>query len=375
MNILVYSSASTFGGHELISLKGLTALLDAGHRLDLVCSRVNQPFLDALAPLVEQHPALLRLHLRSYHMRSLQILRTWVGLPTLFSLWRLVRRLRPDRVLALQGDIEQGSEILLPARLAGVPVVSYIPMVMGGRDRGIRFARLRDALSRPVYSLASRFIVIAPYFRQQAIDRGAVAVEVVSNCVDDDFFDQPVRRAAMRASLGVREGECLSGYVGRIAYDQKGLDRIVDLLRAHRAYFEANRILIVGGGPDAQRLEVDLRAHGLQDCVLRRGWSDERVGYFDAMDVFLCVSRFEGVPLTVLEALSRAVPVIAPPLPALVGRFPIEVCASPFDVDEVAARIRRHVPRDVADGARVAPSADGLQRVHFAEAFVRATVS
>jgi glycosyltransferase involved in cell wall biosynthesis len=375
MRLLVYSSASTFGGHELIALKGLDALLADGHKLDLVCSRINARFVDALAQLAARHPGRLRLHLRDDHMRSLQIVRTWINLPRMLSLYRLVRALRPERVLALQGDIEQGSEIFLPARLVGVPVVSYLPMVMPGRDRGIRFAGLRDALSRPIYGLAARFVVIAPYFREQALAYGASDAVVVSNCVDDDFLQSPVRRAAVRAALGVREDERLAGYVGRIAYRQKGLDRLVGLLRDYREYFATNRLLLVGSGPDAARLQADLRAHGVEDCVLRKDWVDDRVGLFDAMDVFVCTSRFEGVPLSVLEALSREVPVVAPPLPALAGQLPLDFCTSPFSMDDFGARVRAHPVRCVAEGQRPHPAISGLARAEFAAAFVRAVIS
>ncbi|HEX7688373.1 MAG TPA: glycosyltransferase family 4 protein [Burkholderiaceae bacterium] len=375
MKLLVYSSASAFGGHELIALKGLDALLADGHELDLVCSRINSRFVDALSPLTTRHGDRLRLHLRDDYMRSLQIVRTWTNVPRMLSLWRLVRALQPDRVLALQGDIEQGSEIFLPARLAGVPVVSYVPMVMSGGDRGIRLARLRDALSRPIYALAARFVVIAPYFRDQALARGAPEAIVVSNCVDDDFLQAPVRRARVRMELGVREDERLAGYVGRIAYDQKGLDRLVELLRGHREHFKSNRLLIVGSGPDAARLQADLRAQGVEDCVLRRDWMDDRVGLFDAMDVFLCASRFEGVPLSVLEALSREVPVVAPPLPALAGKLPLDFCDVPFSVDDFAARVRSHPVRRIADGVRPQPSTSGLARAEFAASFVRAVIS
>jgi glycosyltransferase involved in cell wall biosynthesis len=375
MKILVYSSAATFGGHELISLKGVEALLAAGHVLDVVCSEVNERLVAAIEAFVVRYPRRCRLHRRRYRMRSLQIVRTWTSPRLAVSLFRLVRALRPDRVLALQGDIEQGSEIALPARLAGVPVVSYVPMVMSGRERAIRFARTRDVLSLPIYRLVTRFVVIAEFFRVQALARGAAQVRVVPNCVDDEFLQLPARRTAMRAALGVRDDECLSGFVGRISYQQKGIDRLLDLVAREPAHFRANRLLLVGSGPDLPRLEADLRERGLVSCVLLRPWDDQRVAYFDAMDVFLCTSRFEGVPLTILEALSRRLPVVSVALPALVGQLPLEFTRGQFDLEEFWTLVAPRGPRVVRDGERPEPLVEGLRRADFDMAFVHAVVS
>lgn len=375
MKILVYSSASTFGGHELLSLKGLEALLDAGHSLDIVCSIINKAFVNTVQQLEKHNPAQCRVHLQEYHMRSMQIVRTWINPLQVIKLYRLIKSLHPDQVLALQGDIEQGSEIALPAKLARVPAISYVPMVMSGRDRSIRLAWLRDALSRPIYKLMSRFIVIADYFMVQAIRRGARDARVVVNCVDDTFHTRPVQRKAMRDRLGVKDGECLSGFVGRISYQQKGIDRLVELIARDPIHFRSHRMLVVGSGPDMPRLKHDLQKHGIADCVLLRPWDDDRVAYFDAMDVFLCASRFEGVPLTILEALSRGVPVISTALPALVGHVPLSFVPQEFEADAMLTLLREQETRKVQEGAQPVPLLTGLDRMHFDEAFVQAVVS
>ena len=93
------------------------------------------------------------------------------------------------------------------------------------------------------------------------------------------------------------------------------------------------------------------------------------------MDVFLCASRFEGVPLTILEALSRGVPVISTELPALVGSLPLMFVPQEFDPDAMLALVRKSVVRRTAEGELPVPSVTGLERAHFNEAFVQAVVS
>lgn len=358
-----------------MSLKGLEALLDAGHSLDIVCPIINKAFISAVQKLVTRNPAQCHLHLQVYHMRSLQIVRTWCDPLLILKLVRMIRSLHPDRVLALQGDIEQGSEIALPALLAQVPIISYIPMIMSGSARSIKLGRLRDVLSLPIYTLMSRFIVIADYFKDQALKYGARDVRVAVNCVDDTFHTQPVQRQALRERLGIRDNECISGFVGRISYQQKGIDRLIDLVARDPVHFRSNRLLIVGSGPDMPRLVHDIQARAITDCILLQPWSDDRVSYFDALDIFLCASRFEGVPLTILEALSRGIPVISTEIPALVGRLPITFIPQEFEVDVMLALLHAQQVRSVQEGAQPAPLLKGLERADFNEAFVKAVVS
>lgn len=374
MKIMVYSSAATFGGHELVSLKGLEALLDARHTLDVVCYCGNEVFVRALRQLEKRYPEQCHIYLRKYRMQSLQIIRTWISPLLMIELYKIIRSLGPDRVLMLQGDIEQGSEIAFPALLARVPSISYIPMVMNGLERRIRLARLRDVLSRPMYSLISRFVVISNYFKNQALMRGACDVRVVVNCVDESFYTEPVKRRAARDRLGIRDNECLSGFIGRISYQQKGIDRLLDLIAHDPDHFRMHRLIIVGGGPDMPRLLSDLEKRGIADCVILRPWEEERVAYFDAIDVFLCASRYEGVPLTILEALTRSVPVISTVLPALVGQLPLLFVPQEFDPHTVLTLLRQLQPRNVVDGVTPLPLLEGLEREIFNTAFVQAVV-
>ena len=358
-----------------MALKGLDALLVNGHRLVVVCFAGNIELCTRLAALESRYPASLRILKRDLRARPFQIARTWTNLAAMVSLVRLIRAEAPDRILALQGDIEQASEIFLPAWLTRTPLVSYVPMVLSGAERNIRFAAVRDLLSRPLYGLANRFVVISTYFRDQAFSRSARDAWVVSNCVDDAFLLEPSRRAAARSALGLGANECLTGFVGRIAYQQKGLDRLLAVLQADPSHFRTNRLLVVGDGPDLPRLKSDLKALGLEDCVILKGWESDRVAFFDAMDFFVCVSRFEGVPLTILESLSRGVPVLSVPLPSLVGYLPLEFIDAEFSADALLAALKSRSPRAAIGEGVPVPLAIGFSRANFDASFERAVTS
>ena len=329
-----------------MSLKGLTALLHAGHLLEILVYEGNLLFIEQLRHLYLSFPEQVSLKTETYHTRPLQISWTWLRLTHAWRLSQKIRRCRAQRLLILQGDIEQCSEGVLAGWLSGVETISYIPMVMSGRERGIRLSWLRDILSFPIYRLADRFIVISDYFRHRIEAISSADVRVVFNSIDLEFFHASTARAVMRNHLGIRENEFVSGFVGRLAYQQKGLDRLIETLKIGRKHFLRNRLLVVGDGPDRERFTNDLKAYGLTDCVILCPWTAEgRYRLFDAMDLFLCVSRFEGLPLTLLEAMARGTPILSVPLAPLVGTLPVDFVGNvnrPFDPTEFAHAISQH---------------------------------
>ena len=97
--------------------------------------------------------------------------------------------------------------------------------------------------------------------------------------------------------------------MGRFDGEQKGIDRLLRDLRRDAARLAAWTFLFVGGGP----AETDIRAALDEACVRYEiiGWTAEPELYLAAADVLLAPSRFEGVPLVMLEALRGGTPILA----------------------------------------------------------------
>jgi glycosyltransferase involved in cell wall biosynthesis len=96
------------------------------------------------------------------------------------------------------------------------------------------------------------------------------------------------------------------GSVGRLA-EQKGYDLLVRALPA----LPAASLVLVGDGPargDLERLAAELGVSGRLHVT---GWTDDPRGYLAAFDVFALPSRWEGLPLGILEAMHAGLPVVA----------------------------------------------------------------
>jgi polysaccharide biosynthesis protein PelF len=175
-----------------------------------------------------------------------------------------------------------------------------------------------EALAGPKH-FTTRYVGVCASIRDAAAShmpgREADATEIPS-MVDMAAFD-PAARAPTRAALGVAEGAPLIGWLGRLDPKKRVEDFIAAaaLVRAERP--DARFVVI--GGPDAflPHYAVQLReqaaALGLGEALTFLGDRADVPELLAALDVFVWLSRGEGMPHVIAEAGAAALPVIATP--------------------------------------------------------------
>lgn len=113
----------------------------------------------------------------------------------------------------------------------------------------------------------------------------------------------PPSRPAVPAQ---HSGPLVIGAVGRL-HQQKGFDV---LLRAV-AQLQDVRVVIVGDGPERQALEDLADDLDIGDRLYITGWTDDVEEHLSTFDVLAMPSRFEGLPLVLLEAMLSGRAVVA----------------------------------------------------------------
>jgi glycosyltransferase involved in cell wall biosynthesis len=100
------------------------------------------------------------------------------------------------------------------------------------------------------------------------------------------------------------------GYVGRLV-ELKRVDLLVEALAQLRADCIDCRLVLVGDGEQREALEMQVRRLHLQEYVLFMGARSDVTELLAEFDVFANSSRTEGISLSILEAMSAGLPVVA----------------------------------------------------------------
>ena len=136
-------------------------------------------------------------------------------------------------------------------------------------------------------------------------------LSVVWNGIDMHRW-QPDARARLEAreELGVKN-DFLWLAVGRL----EGVKDYPCLLRAMTRTPECARLLVLGAGPQEGRLRELAEWLGLKQRVRFAGFEPNVARWMRAADGFVLSSRYEGLPMVLLEAGACGVPVVATDVP------------------------------------------------------------
>lgn len=164
---------------------------------------------------------------------------------------------------------------------------------------------------------------------------------VVRNGVDLARFapaDMPTRAAA-RDRLGVNRDVPLAVCLGRVTR-QKGQDLLVTAWHRVRRYRPTAQLCIVGDGDllPALRRGAPAGVRFVPPCADSRPW-------YAAADVVVLPSRWEGLSLTLLEALASGCSVVVSDIPGLAEAVPtgvgarVQVADAPALADSIIQRL------------------------------------
>ena len=106
-----------------------------------------------------------------------------------------------------------------------------------------------------------------------------------------------------RRHLGVPAGKRVALFMARFDIHQKGIDRLVAAIERDKAALGEWFFLFVGKGPGEESIR-QLFERNPEISGTIRNWTDRPRDVLASSDVLLMPSRFEGVPLTMLEALA-----------------------------------------------------------------------
>lgn len=226
-----------------------------------------------------------------------------IGLETRRRLRVVMLRFQPD-VVHIASPATLGYQAARAARELGIPSVAiYQTDLVGFAARyGIPGGdRAMTALTRRIHVGVDRTLApsTASITQLRAMDVAGLARW--PRGVDLEMFDPGHRSDELHQELAPH-GEVLVGYVGRLAPEKE-----LELL-THVDRLPGVRVVIVGGGPEEERLRALLPNAAFLGIL-----HGEKLGRaYATLDVFVHTGRHETYCQSAQEALASGVPVVAP---------------------------------------------------------------
>lgn len=131
---------------------------------------------------------------------------------------------------------------------------------------------------------------------------------LVYNAIDVAAFAfSAERRRLVRKRLGVSDGTCVVGFSGRLDLQKNPLF-VVDVFECFRQTCPDSVLLMAGEGPLRRQVETLIEQKRLQGSVKMLGLVANMADMYQAMDVFLLPSLFEGLGIVLVEAQAAGLP-------------------------------------------------------------------
>lgn len=304
-------------------------------QLALICSKQNERLMDwatSKSPRIELFPI-------EFSVRSLNNISPLFRIDRILRVARILRRVRPQKVIVVQGRIELGLAGLIASRLLGFYTISYIPMAhLLNSFSKERFAGLRDIINRYLYRLADRYVTISHSIAEDIRCLSKRPTHVLPNIVEQ-FPATSLSTSEARNALGLPLDGKLFCVMGRLEIGQKGQDIAIAALQLLINRGCSAKLLLVGDGSDLNYLTKMVETVGLQNDVFFKSWSPDVAQIYAASDLILIPSHFEGVPLVMLEALMAGKPIAATGVDGMRDYLPPEWLVHPLTAEELAHRI------------------------------------
>lgn len=201
---------------------------------------------------------------------------------------------------------------LVASKLAGVPAVVATAQLYFDVSK----LPLVAAQPRLIARTVGRYLAVSRGVAHQLRDEFHIPqekVEIVRNGIDVSRYEQARLDAEQHDETRDGRRALISGAnrpvvltVARLE-KQKGLPYLIDAI----PHVPGVSFALAGEGPDREALEAQAVANGIRDRVMFLGRRDDVPTLLASADLFVLPSLYEGLPLSIMEAMAAGTPVIA----------------------------------------------------------------
>ena len=254
----------------------------------------------------------------SVYERGAGIVKNFSGLfHGFFKLIRMLKQEKPDLFESFTHD----------ANLMGIPAAWLCGIKGRFAAHHGQFAG-QSGLARALHtwvvnsSMTKKLICVSERAKRQALSEGIheEKIKVIFNGVKPVDAD-PVVREQTRSELGLGDTDIMILSVGRLV-PEKAQQNLVKAAAVLKERHPEYRFFIAGEGPCREMLERQISGSGIQDSFCLLGSRSDVGRLLNAADLFVLYSDTEGMPVSLMEAMSAGLPCVASDLEGIAQLIP-----------------------------------------------------
>lgn len=175
---------------------------------------------------------------------------------------------------------------------------------------------------------------------------GDAPFQIIRNAIDIDKFQyDTVMRKEKRKEWNIQEDEYLIGHVGRFD-TQKNHSFLIDVFYKIHQQNSKVKLMLVGEGRLFDNIRLKVQRMGLDKSVIFTGSRDDANKLYNAFDLFVLPSLFEGLGIVAIEAeVNGCRTFLSDKIPAD-AKIADNVDFIPLDIDTWAKAIIKKIDKD-----------------------------
>ncbi|MGC3874648.1 glycosyltransferase [Halomonas sp. GXIMD04776] len=295
MKIMLFIPTLGNGGAERVFVDYANGLANQGFKVYLVCLKGGSYESD-----VSKNVKIIKLNVR---MRT-------AFFPFVFQILKIRPRVLlsgltgPNLISAMAGRITGVSKIITSV---------HNDLSTENAITNSYFPRLEKPLVKLFCTLSHKIIAVSEGVKDYLLSHKAVdknKIEVIYNPIYKDSIIDSTQEELPRYIEDRLDDQGFIVSAGRLVY-QKGFDLLID---AYANAFQSNespKLIILGEGPEREKLEEKIKNKNLEQKVILPGFLDNPYPIFSKARLYVLSSRWEGFGNVIVEALTCGTPVLA----------------------------------------------------------------
>ncbi|MCM8795290.1 MAG: glycosyltransferase [Candidatus Omnitrophica bacterium] len=194
-------------------------------------------------------------------------------------------------------------------RLAGIKIV-----ISEERSTNYKKKWLYILLERLTWRLSTTIWVNNVSIKDILVRREKIRPEKIQILLTGIKLPASSQKIHNKRYLNIPEDRFVLGNICRFC-EQKNLIKLLEVMKIVSIKIPEAILVLVGDGPLMKILKKFCQENNLEDKVIFTGWRNDISEILDCLDVFVSLSKEEGLSCSVMEAMAKGIPVVASDIP------------------------------------------------------------